>query len=148
MWVSSLAVRIWRMLQEPRVVTALTSVLYGLLAVSGVLAVILPPATLALSWGPQTTTAWAVILLIGGTFACAGCLVGLWWLETTGIWLIWLALAVDIVMLSVMHIVSDSNWSHHAVILAALAVSLAPRAWTIRGIALDPSRRPRGMGAQ
>lgn len=133
--------RLWNLLKEPRVVTLMHCLSYIFLIAMGTVTLLSPPTTLALAWGQQITFLWALILVIGGSFALCGCLTGLWWLESIGIWSLCLGVGLYIFIVVSLHFLSSGNRLSQAFALIALFTLLISRFARIRGFNLDPTRK-------
>lgn len=137
-------VRLWLLLREPRVVTALSTVAWLLISAAGTWALIDTPASIAsqLMW-PLTLT-WGGLLGLGGLLGATGCLTGWWWVERAGIiGAVGGAVTYAAVVVS-MHITQPGNRGPQALVILALALTLAIRWYRIRGAQTDPTRGMQG----
>lgn len=74
-------IRLWQLLDEPRVRTALRLLAYVLVVVAGLGAYGTPPSSLAAEWGAIFTDVWAALLIVGGVAAAIATPRGVWWVE-------------------------------------------------------------------
>ena len=140
-----LPVRLWMILQEPRVVTALTTLTWALLGLGGLLALIDTPATIAAKIGSPLTYTWGGFLLVAGVLGFLGAGLGWWWIERAAIAagvagsLIYAGIVVSL------HVTQSGNRLPQTAFILVVAVSLIIRWERIRGAQVDPTRgMPRG----
>lgn len=132
--------RLWLMLHEPRIITAVTGAAWGVLIGIGLSALLAPPATIAHELGPTLTVIWAACLLVGGSLGMVGCLPGWWWVERTGIIsAITGSIIYLIVVLSLHYAQPGSRLTQAGYILLGILL-LVIRWLRIRGAQLDPAR--------
>lgn len=82
--------RLWRLLREPRRVTAIFGLMWLIVIALGLSALLSPPVSITAQIGPHLTMAWASFMLLGGPigfFACVILRTPPWWrwLERIGI---------------------------------------------------------------
>ena len=76
--------RLWKLLQEPRAVTATMAVSWMIGLGIGAVTVLSPPTTLTGALGHMTIV-MGCLMLIGSAFGVTGCLSGWWWVERCGV---------------------------------------------------------------
>ena len=132
--------RLWLMLHEPRVITAVTGGAWAIVIGIGLSALLAPPTTIAHELGPTLTVIWAACLLVGGSLGMVGCLPGWWWVERTGIISAITGSTIHlIVVLSLQYAQPGSRLTQAGYI--ALGIVLLILRWLyIRGAQIDPSR--------
>ena len=126
--------RLWLMLHEPRIITAVTGAVWGVLIGIGLSALLAPPASIAHELGPTLTVIWASCLLVGGSLGMVGCLPGWWWVERTGIISAITGSAIYLI------VVPERVEGVGGILLGILLLIL--RWLRIRGAQLDPARGP------
>lgn len=136
--------RLWLMLREPRVVTAITSACWGVALAIGVVTLIVPPLTITAILGHMTAL-MAIIMIVGGTLGLAGCLSGWWWIERMGIIAAGTSTAIYAYTLLALHFGSDGSRLTQLGFVLWAAGSLAARWFRIQGGQVDPTR---GMDRQ
>ena len=81
--------RVWRLLREPREITALSATGWLVAAYTGTIALLAPPLTISGAIGPILTVVWGLMLVTGATLGTLGCLLlpePWWrWVEQSGI---------------------------------------------------------------
>lgn len=133
--------RLWYLIHEPRIITAITACYWAVVTAIGVAALTAPPPMIAHQAGPILTTVWACFLLGGGVLGVVGCLPGWWWIERAGIIATGTGAVIYLATVIALHYqaVSGSRLVHAGFILLAL-ISLVIRWLRIRGPQVDPSR--------
>ena len=132
--------RIWLMLHEPRAVTATMIVAWLVCTLVGLFALLMPPASLEHHLGPMLTIIWAALLLSGGILGGAGCSIGWWWAERSGILLAGTGLSVYLtVVLALDYPQPGSRFVQAGIVLLALGL-LVTRWLRISGAQVDPTR--------
>lgn len=131
--------RLWELIQEPRVVAAVTGIGWAILATIGLTAVLLRPISIDHPAGPWLTGVWAALMMLGGTLGLVGCLPGWWWVERSGI-----AAGMTGVLTYLMVVIS-TPWpagpkATQIGLLLLVVVMLVTRWVRIRGPQLDPMR--------
>lgn len=134
----------WYSLEEPRWITAIHLVIYLITTAVGVMAVIHPPGSLALVWGDGMASAWAVTVTVGGVLAFSGCFKGHWWLESRGIWTMWLALGLRFGLVLWWGSYHDGSLFLQEAELVILSLFLLARYVRIKDIPIDPRKVPHG----
>lgn len=76
---------LWLRIQEPRVVTLAQTVIYLLCALGGIIAIIAPPMSIEVKYGPYVTFAWGSFALIGGVLGTWAAPAGKWLIEKPAI---------------------------------------------------------------
>lgn len=130
----------WELIAEPRTVTALTALVYTLMAAAGVIAIASPPVRVADELGGALALWWGAILTLGGALGVIGAIPGWWYAERAG--LIGVVAGLGMYSAALAHI-SDATPSSRAVQILAivsLVVMLVNRWLRIAGATLDPSR--------
>ena len=120
----------WRLLPEPRVVTALMASWYG-----G--CVLLGGRLLGLASGGAVFDWLGSLLFAGGLIAASACLAGQWWIERVGITLLAAAWAIRASMVAATH--PPEVWVQ-ATSLLGIAALLGTRVVRIWGMPADPTR--------
>ena len=132
--------RIWLMLREPRAVTATMIVAWSVCTGIGLFALLMPSASLEHHLGPMLTVIWAALLLSGGILGGAGCSIGWWWAERSGILLAGTGLSVYLtVVLALDYPQPGSRFVQAGIVLLALGL-LVTRWLRISGAQVDPTR--------
>lgn len=133
--------RWWRGLYPPPEITALMMSIYGVLAVAGLSALVVPPISIAGEIGPFLTHVWAGFLLVGGALGVAATPRGFWWIERVAILSVGTASMMLLATTLYMHFTSAGNRVVTASAWLAVFLFLAIRYLRIRGFGLDPLRR-------
>lgn len=136
--------RIWQLLQEPRVITAITAGCWAVGISIGVVTLLWPPLTILGMIGHMTTV-MAIGMIMGGTLGLVGCLSGWWWIERMGIIAAGTATAIYAYTLLALHFGSDGSRLTQLGFVLWAAGSLAARWFRIQGAQIDPTR---GMDRQ
>ena len=132
--------RIWLLLREPRAVTATMIVAWSVCTGIGLFALLMPSASLEHHLGPLLTVIWAALLLSGGILGGAGCSIGWWWAERSGILLAGTGLSVYLtVVLALDYPQPGSRFVQAGIVLLALGL-LVTRWLRISGAQVDPTR--------
>lgn len=131
--------RLWTMLQEPRAITALMVLAYGLVLVIGVAALAQPPSSIthALGW---VTRVWAGCLLAGGLLGVAAAPKGLWWIERLAIIAALTGTAIYLSTVLQLHFAQAGNRIPQAGFISITLVTFIVRWTRIRYAALDPTK--------
>lgn len=130
----------WRLLREPRALTALTMLSYVAFIFIGVTASLDPPASLSQELG-WVTTAWALFLLGGGTLGLVAAPRGVWWIERIAIAACGTGTAIYLVTVLQLHFFSEmGNRLPQAGMISLSLIALAGRWAYIRHSALDPAK--------
>ena len=137
-------VRLWLLLKEPRVITAMHLLGYAILATAGALALGTPPSSIKAEWGPLLTQRWGGGLLLGGAVGLVATPRGWWWVERAGITLLAIALAMYLSIVVYLHYTGTGNRLPQAGVAAYAIISLVIRFLRIRTAALDPTAGPDG----
>lgn len=123
--------RVWELLTEPRSVTLITLTGYLACIAVGVHALVTPSVT-------GVRDLMAVLLILGGILAAAGCPFGQWWIERIGL----IGLAFGFAMRTLLVVsYSRPDASFALLTLHMVGVLLATRWIRIRYLPIDP-RRP------
>lgn len=133
--------RIWLLIREPRVITALTGLMWLIVTGIGVAALASPPLTIAHKIGPWLTIYWGSALLLGGVLGLVGCLPGWWWVERSGIAATATGISIYLAVLIMLMAQAGTGSllvQTGFVLLALLA--LVVRWMRIRGAQIDPLR--------
>lgn len=134
--------RLWLLIQEPRVVTAVTGVGWAILATIGLMATIFRPISIDHPAGPALTWTWAGFFMLGGTLGLLGCLPGWWWVERSGIVAGMTGTLIFLVVTISAHQATGPKITSVGLLLLVV-VMLTTRWFRIRGPQVDPMR---GMG--
>ena len=132
--------RLWLLLQEPRLRSLLLLVGYGTLIIAGVGAFGSPPSTIKAAWGTVLTDIWATLLIVGGTIALAAVPRGIWWAERIGLTVLSVGAAMYLSVIVNLHVTSPGNRIPQAAFVAVTLVCLIIRWLDIRASGLDPTR--------
>lgn len=131
--------RLWKLLQEPRVVTAITAACWAIGLGIGIATLLTPPLTIVGTIGNMTSI-MAIGMIIGGTLGLTGCLSGWWWIERCGIIAAGTGIGIYIVTLIALHMTQEgSRLTQLGFVLWAVG-SLAARWFRIDGAQVDPLR--------
>lgn len=136
--------RVWRLLREPRKVTAVSTVGWLIVAGIGTAALFAPPLTIANEIGPALTIIWGVLLVTGATLGLLGCLLlpePWWrWIEQSGIILAAGGVTIYAYVVTSLHFTASGSRLVQLGFIALGLASLALR-WTLIS---DPTRAMRG----
>lgn len=130
----------WRLLREPRALTALTMLAYAAFIFIGVTASLDPPTSLSeeLGW---VTEAWAAMLFGGGLLGVVSAPRGVWWIERIAIAGCGTGTAIYLATVLQIHVASEmGNRLPQMGMIALALIALAGRWVFIRHSALDPSK--------
>lgn len=132
--------RIWLMLREPREVTAVTLVAWGLFSCIGVLALLHPPQTVEHQLGWLLALVWAVSLILGGVLGLVGLFSGWWWVERSGILATGLGTTIYLFTVTALQISESGNRHVQIGFICVALIFLIVRWLRIRGPQIDPLR--------
>lgn len=131
-------VRLWLLIEEPRVRRVLWSWMYGVVAAGGLSALVSPPTSIASSIGPALTMIWACLLITGGGVGAWSTLTRWWVVERAAIWLAGAGSLIYVAVVVYNHFSTDGNRLPQASFVIAFIVALGIRMWDIRRL----NRRP------
>lgn len=137
-------IRLWQILHEPRVRTAIRMVAYAALVVAGIGAFGLPPASLKAAWGGLVIDAWAAALTLGAATCLVATPRGWWWIERIGITIAGTGLLMYLSVVVALHITTDGNRVPQAAVIAFALTLLVERYIATKDAALDPTSGPDG----
>lgn len=130
----------WLVVPEPREISAVYTVVYGLAAALGVVMIVAPPRAIAHAAATGTIVAVACALLGGAAIAGVGGARDWWALERVGLWLLSSALAGGLVIILALLPASPGER-----VAAALVVVIAASVLLLRWLLIRCySYRPRG----
>lgn len=134
-------VRAWWAVPEPRIVTVLHVVAYGLLVWAGSIALVDQPEVSVAVAGSTLTDVWGALAAGGGLLAAAGCSTGWWWLEREGLRASLGSCVMQLLIVSGGYLGGGALHIHSAYV-GVVGVLLLVRMWRIRGRAYAPGRAP------
>ena len=137
-------IRLWQLLDEPRVRTAIRMVAYAVLIVAGIGAFGTPPASLKAACGLHVTDIWAAALILGGATCLVATPRGWWWIERIGITIAGTGLLMYLSVVVTLHVTSAGNRIPQAAIIAFALTLLVERYIATKDAALDPTSGPDG----
>ena len=120
----------WRLLPEPRIVTAIMASWYGGCVLLGGRLLGWPSGAVAFDW-------LGALLFAGGAIAASSCLAGQWWIERVGIILLVAAWAIRASMVAATH--PPEAWVQTTGLLGVAAL-LGTRVVRIWGMPANPTR--------
>jgi len=85
---SSMMLRFWQKIREPRVISVTYFVIYAVLFAAAVSALLDPPRSVEGHIGAVAMTMLAAMLAFGGLVGAPSALFGIWWLERTAVFAI------------------------------------------------------------
>lgn len=134
--------RIWLLIREPRVITALTGLMWLIVTGIGLAALVAPPLTIAHKIGPWLTVYWGGALLLGGVLGLVGALPGWWWVERSGIAATATGIGIYLAVLIMLQAQagSGSSWLVQIGFVLLALIALVVRWMRIRGAQIDPLR--------
>lgn len=134
-----LPTRLWELLHEPRVITALMMLLYCVVTTMGAAVYVQPPSSISSELG-WLTAGWAGLLVIGGTLGVVSTPRGIWWVERLAIIATATGTAVYLATVLQLHVSGSGNRIPQAGSIAIVLIALAIRWARIRYAALDPTK--------
>lgn len=137
-------VRLWQLLDEPRVRTALRMTAYAALVVAGIGAFGSPPTSLKAAWGGLVTDAWAAALILGSATCLVATPRGWWWIERIGITIAGTGLLMYLSVVVTLHVTAAGNRIPQAAVIAFALTLLVERFIATKDAALDPTSGPDG----
>lgn len=135
-WVKSL----WQRIQEPRVVTALQTLIYLLIAVAGFCIILWPPSSTEAVTGRALSYAWGAFALLGGGLGAYGTPGGRWYLERAAIWLCGTAILIYFAAVSYLQFTAPGNRAVQMLFIAIAGVALAIRFVRIKNFDFEPGK--------
>lgn len=133
--------RLWNLLHEPRVITAIIAVTWLLVLAAGINALVDPPATFTTRFDASIAITWPIAFVVGGVLGFAGSLPGWWWIERGAIIAAGTGLGAYVLMVLTLHYSSPmGNRVPQALIMLALLGHLVNRWIRVRGAQVDPTR--------
>ena len=132
--------RIWQLIQEPRMITALTSAYWSMVTCIGVAALVTPPETIDYNVGATLTLVWAVFLLLGGILGVVGCLLGWWWVERAGMISAGTGTVIYLSVVMILHFQGPEPRLVGAGFISLTLFAFVVRWFHIRGAQVDPTR--------
>src|SRR5690625_426340 len=135
--------RLWRRVNEPRIVSAAHALVYLVLLSVGLYALVNPPNTLEGAMGELAMRLLAGTLAIGGAIGAPTALAGIWWLERTAVSLVVLASAIYLGTTLTLQVLAPpgTNRMLHAGFTFAVLVLHFPVRWhRVRQRPYDPDR--------
>lgn len=130
----------WRLLREPRAVTAVSGGAWLIVVAVGISALLSPPPTLSHAWGSTITWVWAMPLIMGGLISVAGCLPGWWWVERVGILATGTGVMMYLSIVVILHVCGPNSQLVSAGHIIVILAGLTTRWLQISGLALDPAK--------
>lgn len=129
----------WRLLREPRIISAVLGITYFVLATMGSAGIADPEDSLPRGWQqPWAIIAW--LLLVGGILGAASMWRRLWWLERVAIWMIIAACVGRVLVLS--QIVAElGSFVIRSGFILVVVLMFVVRLIRIHGVPADPYRR-------
>lgn len=138
-WVVGYLTRPWRLLREPRVVSALWVLIYLVATVVGIAQTQEPGLPVMEPAGTQVAYGSAIAMAIGGVLALAAVLPGWWGVERGGVLLVMSGIAVRMLTIP-----ATSDTLAEAIVRGGInviaALALVIRLIHIWGLDLDPTR--------
>ena len=102
-------VRLWRKVNEPRVISALHAITYFVLMSVGLYALVNPPKSVEGSIGEFAMNLLAGTLAAGGAIGVPTSLSGIWWLERTATALVMLSSSIYLMIILTLHFTSTTG---------------------------------------
>lgn len=130
------------MIQEPPAVTLAWAGLWAVVCITGIVALVHPPAAVEHEAGTVLTTVWACCLTMGGALGVVGAIPGWWWVERAGIIAAGSGLLVYVGTTTILVVEGESPgaWAFHTGMAMIAFTSFAARWIRIWGAQLDPAR--------
>ena len=135
-----IVLKIWKNVQEPKVITLLQTVLYALFALAGVGIIALPPSSLENVTGSVLSVVWGSFALLGGLLGMFATPTGKWFLERPGIYLCGTAVVFYLGTLGYLQVVSSGNPLVQMPFVAIAGIALAIRFERIRAFDYEPGK--------
>lgn len=131
---------VWLRIQEPRLITILQTVIYGLCAWAGVATVFAPPSSIEGQFGIVVTLAWGWFAIIGGVAGALACPFGKWLIEKPAIILCATAAAMYAGIILTLHIHEAGNRIPQFCFVLIALLYFASRYARIRPFSYQPGK--------
>ncbi len=136
-----LVAHVWRLIPEPRAVTAVMLVAWGVVIGVGTLVLLDPPRSISGEVGSVLSLVWGIVLTVGGALGALGCAIRFWWLERAGAFLTIAGLLIYLSTIVHLHVVEEGNRLVQAFTVFGFMLLFLTRLLRIWGLHADP--RPR-----
>lgn len=131
---------VWLRLQEPRAITLMQTIIYGVIFYAGVTTVINPPAAVEGQFGLTITLVWAWIATVGGLAGALACPFGKWLIEKPAIILCATASAMYAGIVLTLHIQDLDNGMPQVCFVIIALLYFASRYARIRPFSYQPGK--------
>ena len=136
---------LWQRVHEPRIISAITALIYFVLMSAGLYSLANPPSSIEGEIGTLAMRILAGTLAVGGAIGAPTALTGIWWLERTAVLCIALSAAIYLMITVVLHVTSPSgNRLLQAAFIFTVLAMQAVRWHRIRERPYDPTRSTPG----
>lgn len=132
----------WKLLHQPRSITAFHMLAYLVVGLGGVTALLNPPNSIQGELGPFLAYAWALGLTFGGLLGLISVPRGLWWIERPALIILGTGAVFYLITVLALQLSSTQGGNRYpqAAILIYVLCHIAIRWLRIRYAALDPTK--------
>lgn len=131
---------VWLRIQEPRLITILQTLIYGLCAWAGIATVLAPPSSIEGQFGLTVTLVWGWFAIIGGVAGALACPFGKWLIEKPAIILCATATMIYAGIILTLHIQESGNRLPQLCFVVMTLLYLVSRYARIRPFSYQPGK--------
>ena len=106
---STILLRLWHKVREPRVISVTYFGIYAVLFAAAISALLDPPKSVEGHIGAVAMTMLAAMLAFGGLVGAPSALVGIWWLERTAVFAIAMSALIYGGIVATLHVTGTGN---------------------------------------
>ena len=137
---SSMMLRFWQKIREPRVISVTYFVIYAVLFGAAISALLDPPRSVEGHIGAVAMTMLAAMLAFGGLVGAPSALFGIWWLERTAVFAIAVSALIYSGIVATLHVSGTGNRLLQLGFVVAVLLMQIVRWHRIRQRPYDPDR--------